>query len=44
MPSALRALVMSRTLLPSKAILKMRLITASAGGSGSSLGRFFAPS
>ena len=44
MPSPFSVLVMSRVLLPCRAIWKMRRITESAGGSSSSLGRFFAPS
>ena len=44
MPSALRVLVMSRMLLPCRAMSKMRRTTASAGWSSSSLGRFFGPS
>ena len=43
-PSALRALVMSRELLPCRAMSKMRLTTASAGGFSSSVGRFLGPS
>ena len=44
MPSPFSVFVMSRVLLPCRAIWKMRLTTASAGESSSSLGRFFAPS
>ena len=44
MPSALRVLVMSRMLLPFRAMSKMRRTTASAGGFNSSFGRFLTPS
>ena len=44
MPSELSVLVMSRMLLPWRAMSKMRRTIASAGGSSSSLGRFFGPS
>ena len=44
MPSLFRVLVMSRMLVPSRAIWKMRRTTPSAGGSSSSLGRFLTPS
>ena len=43
MPSALRVLAMSRVLFPWRAMSKMRLATASAGGFSSSLGALLRP-